>query len=211
LSGRTGFTSPLRRIYTTSRNSDTSYGTNSGTSFSAPFTAGLVGLIFSANPGLTPAEAEAILRAGCDDLGTPGVDDVYGHGRIDVGETLALVPTFCGSSNYCQTSPNSAGAGSLISATGTASVAANDFGLLVTGNPSGKAGIIFMGANQISIAFGNGRQCASGQITRFPLLFTDGSGNAAAAVDNTTAPALGNIVSGRTWNWQFWFRDPLGV
>jgi hypothetical protein len=67
-----------------------------------------------------------------------------------------------------------------------------------------------MGANQISIAFGNGRQCASGQITRFPLLFTDGSGNAAAAVDNTTAPALGNIVSGRTWNWQFWFRDPMG-
>jgi hypothetical protein len=49
-----------------------------------------------------------------------------------------------------------------------------------------------------------------GQITRFPLIFTDGSGNASYAVDNTAAPALGKIVAGATWKWQFWFRDPMG-
>jgi hypothetical protein len=67
-----------------------------------------------------------------------------------------------------------------------------------------------MGRNEVSLSFGNGLQCASGQITRFPLIFTDGSGNASYAVDNTAAPALGKIVAGATWKWQFWFRDPMG-
>lgn len=67
-----------------------SYAYVSGTSFSAPLTAGLVGLIWSYQPSLTPDEVEAILKGSCDDLGTGGVDDTYGHGRINAHEALVL-------------------------------------------------------------------------------------------------------------------------
>ena len=67
-----------------------SYAYVSGTSFSAPMTAGLIGLIWSYNPSLTPDEVEAILKAACDDLGTGGTDNTYGHGRINALQSLLL-------------------------------------------------------------------------------------------------------------------------
>jgi len=67
-----------------------SYAYVSGTSFSAPMTAGLIGLIWSYNPSLTPDEVEAILKAGCDDLGSSGTDNTYGHGRINSLQSLLL-------------------------------------------------------------------------------------------------------------------------
>ncbi|MCW5776121.1 MAG: S8 family serine peptidase [Phycisphaeraceae bacterium] len=80
-------------VYTTSRNSDSSYSAVSGTSFACPLTAGLAGLIWSANPALTPNEVEAILKAGCTDLGAPGVDNTFGYGRINVLGSLSLIST----------------------------------------------------------------------------------------------------------------------
>ena len=116
----------------------------------------------------------------------------------------------CLMTNYCTISANSAGAGSVISGSGSTSVAANDFGLSSSANPAGQFGIFYMGENQTNTAFGNGVRCAAGNVTRFSLLQTDGSGNVATAIDNTVPPALGKIVAGSTWNWQFWFRDPQG-
>jgi subtilisin family serine protease len=74
-----------------STNSSGGYSTASGTSFATPLTAGLLGLIFSGNPSLTPDQAEAALRWGCDDLGPTGEDNTFGFGRIDVGRTMSLV------------------------------------------------------------------------------------------------------------------------
>lgn len=56
----------------------------SGTSFSTPMTNGALALMWAANPYLTSWEVEQRLYAGCEDLGAPGEDDVYGHGRIDL-------------------------------------------------------------------------------------------------------------------------------
>ncbi len=50
---------PGTDVFTTEPNG---YGTVSGTSFSCPLTAGLVALIWSANPDLTPNDVEAILK-----------------------------------------------------------------------------------------------------------------------------------------------------
>jgi hypothetical protein len=47
-------------------------------------------------------------------------------------------------------------------------------------------------------------------VTRYSLLQTDGLGGAALAVDNSQPPALGKIVAGSSWNWQWWYRDPMG-
>jgi predicted phage tail protein len=64
----------------------------SGTSFACPITAGLCGLIWSRNPTLTPAQVESIIRGSCRDLGTAGLDDLYGYGRIDAAAAIAATP-----------------------------------------------------------------------------------------------------------------------
>jgi hypothetical protein len=112
--------------------------------------------------------------------------------------------------SYCSTSPNSVGAGALIAATGSTSVSANDFGVASTSNPTAQFGVFFMGTTQTSLPFGNGLRCAGGSVTRYSLLQTDGLGGAALAVDNSQPPALGKIVAGSSWNWQWWYRDPMG-
>jgi hypothetical protein len=200
---------PGQSVYTTSNSGNNSYGSASGTSFSCPLAAGACGLIFSADPTLTPVEVENILRAGCDDLGSSGVDNIYGYGRIDIGNSLAMV-NVCDATSYCTSGPNSSGQSSTINFSGTTSVAANDFGVFSSGNPSNQNGIFYMGVNQTNFAFGNGRQCVSGQITRYPLVQSDTFGIAFYQVDNTAAPAVGKIIPNSTWNWQFWFRDPMG-
>ncbi len=82
-------------VTTTSSASNSSYSAVSGTSFSCPFTAGLIGMIWSADPSLTPDEVESILKQGCDDLGTPGVDNTFAYGRINAFESLSLVVPPC--------------------------------------------------------------------------------------------------------------------
>jgi thermitase len=67
------------------------YASVSGTSFSAPLTAGLIALIWSADPSLTPDQVEGILKSGCDDLGSSGVDNTYGYGRINSYNSLLLI------------------------------------------------------------------------------------------------------------------------
>jgi subtilisin family serine protease len=62
-----------------------------GTSMSAPHVAGLAALIRSADGTLTPAEVRQIIRDGAIDFGPAGFDRGYGHGRIDVLNSLALV------------------------------------------------------------------------------------------------------------------------
>ena len=43
-----------------------------------------------ANPGLSPAEAETILRQSADDLGAAGEDNEFGAGRVNARKALAL-------------------------------------------------------------------------------------------------------------------------
>lgn len=59
------------------------YGAVSGTSFSSPITAGVVALMKAANPSLSPATLESILKSTSVDLGTPGYDDYFGAGRVN--------------------------------------------------------------------------------------------------------------------------------
>jgi thermitase len=68
----------------------TGYGSNSGTSFSAPLVAGIVALIRSANPALTPTQAVQALLDGVDDLGAPGFDNTFGWGRVNAAKSVAL-------------------------------------------------------------------------------------------------------------------------
>ena len=64
------------------------FGNCGGTSISAPFVTGLFGLVFSANPNLTPQQAVDIVCQTATDLGEPGFDEFYGWGKINLYQAV---------------------------------------------------------------------------------------------------------------------------
>jgi len=60
-----------------------SYGI-SGTSFSAPQVSGAVALLAQAFPNLTAPQLVELLLTSAQDVGVPGVDNIYGHGVLDI-------------------------------------------------------------------------------------------------------------------------------
>ena len=63
-----------------------------GTSFSAAHISGLAALLIQQLGHGHPALIEARILQSADDLGAPGVDPYYGHGRINVARALGLEP-----------------------------------------------------------------------------------------------------------------------
>ncbi|MGB0843138.1 MAG: S8 family serine peptidase [Alphaproteobacteria bacterium] len=60
----------------------------SGTSFAAPLVAGAAALLKENAPHLTGNEIATILLTTARDLGDAGIDDIYGHGLLDVENAL---------------------------------------------------------------------------------------------------------------------------
>ncbi len=54
-----------------------------GTSSSAPKVSGIVALMLSGNPHLTPGQVKSILASTADDIDAPGLDDKTGAGRVN--------------------------------------------------------------------------------------------------------------------------------
>ena len=84
---------PGRSIY--SALPDDGYGSMSGTSMAAPHVAGAAALLQSEWPPLKadPAATAKILKTTATDLGTKGVDAVYGYGLLNVTKALQPVGT----------------------------------------------------------------------------------------------------------------------
>jgi len=85
------FVAPGVQVYTVSAWGDNDYHAVDGTSFACPLTSGLAALIWSANPALTPDEVEYLIKYGCDDIGSPGIDETFGYGRINVFNSMSEV------------------------------------------------------------------------------------------------------------------------
>ena len=81
-------TAPGTSIRTTNRGGG--YGWWSGTSFSAPVVAGVAALLISANPALSSAQVQTLLKQSAQDLGTPGWDSSFGAGRVNAAAAVAL-------------------------------------------------------------------------------------------------------------------------
>ncbi len=73
-------------IYSTYRGGGYTY--MNGTSMAAPHVAGLAALIWSTYPGYINDQVESRTEMTAVDLGTPGWDPYYGHGRIDARAAL---------------------------------------------------------------------------------------------------------------------------
>lgn len=80
------FAAPGWNVTSTTTNSG--YDVDSGTSFSTPLVAGVAAVLFSINPGFTPADAEALLRQTAIDKGPAGRDEYFGWGLVDFGAAV---------------------------------------------------------------------------------------------------------------------------
>ena len=58
----------------------------SGTSMAAPYVTGSIAVLKQAWPQLEPEQLVGLITSTALDLGDPGVDDVYGHGLVDLNE-----------------------------------------------------------------------------------------------------------------------------
>ncbi|MAE29761.1 MAG: hypothetical protein CMJ87_12405 [Planctomycetes bacterium] len=118
----------------------------------------------------------------------------------------------CGWYRYCSSSPNSVGFGAVIDFTGSISVSNNDLTLMAAVVPSNNWGKFFYSASQIQAPLGDGFLCAGAPQFRLPTVNSGPAGNALYALD-ISAPfqSAGTIVPGSNWNFQYWYRDPLGL
>lgn len=71
-----------------------------GTSMASPHVAGVLALMLSVNPALTPDDIDALLVGGMltDDLGAPGRDHQFGHGIINAQNAVVAALEAAGSS-----------------------------------------------------------------------------------------------------------------
>jgi hypothetical protein len=115
----------------------------------------------------------------------------------------------CGNDASAGGCANSTGHGArLAQSGGTTSVASDDLVLGVTHLPPYAPTLLFMGATQTRVPFGDGLRCAGGTPVRLRLAIADAHGVASFARVVTLARGL--ALPGSTWHLQAWHRDAAG-
>jgi len=190
---------------------------------------GADGIAGTADDDLRLSCLSPYIDAGSNSLAAPGSTDLSGSPRLvddpavpDTGTggapivDLGAYEFSCGCSaaqNYCSALPNSSGGAASIGWSGSTSLFANGLTLSVSGAPPLKNGLFFYGSSQASVPWGDGLRCVGGSLQRLALLQTDASGAASCALDFTQFPLSSGphaLLAGSVWNFQFYFRDPLG-
>lgn len=121
------FVAAGQSIYTTDRTGTDGYGsgdyiTVDGTSFSSPYAAGVAALIISANPSLSAAQVETIMKTTCKDMETVGFDTLTGWGMLNAeAAVIAASPLPCVSDLNGDRVVDGSDLGKLLSSWGTAS------------------------------------------------------------------------------------------
>ena len=154
-----------------------------------------------------PQDIESISSFGEDSLGNLYIVD---HADGEIWRVKG-----CESRNFCQTSPNSADpVGAIISSSGSHNLTDNAFVLNATSGVPDQFGFFFYGDDPVQVPLGDGFRCAGGNLFRIlPPLKNDGNGDVALAVDLNAPPftGAGAVVSGTTYYFQHWFRDPAAA
>ena len=147
------------------------------------------------------------MRVRASDLGSGSIVEAA---LDDVRVSYLEDPTTCpGPTTYCGTSANSySSTGAFVSPFGSASIADNNFGLVVSNAVPGQFGLVFYGNAQVTVPSGAGVRCVGGSLFRLGAGQIDPLGTFTQAVDLTSLTGAGAISAGQTWNWSFWYRDP---
>jgi subtilisin family serine protease len=77
---------PGTNIWTT--NNAGGYSAWNGTSFASPLSAGVAALVMAARPDLSADQVQSLLYSTATDLGTPGLDPVFGYGRVNAAAAV---------------------------------------------------------------------------------------------------------------------------
>jgi len=91
------FSAPGETIYSTDRQGSAGYVSGdivvvNGTSFAAPYAAGVAALLLSIDDTLSAAEVEQAMQLGATDLGSPGYDISFGWGLVNARATIDRGP-----------------------------------------------------------------------------------------------------------------------
>lgn len=104
---------------------------------------------------------------------------------------------------------NSQGAGALLWAEGSASIAAGGPVLRGAGVPPGRTALFFQADQAVGggngASFGDGLRCAGGDVRRIELRQADAAGELSTTVD---VAARGGAAAGQSLRYQLWYRDP---
>lgn len=117
--GGQGFVAPGAGIYTTDRTGADGYDPGdyvslSGTSFAAPYAAGVAALILSKNPDVDAWCVERYMRDSAVDSGPQGYDPIYGWGRVNGEGALEETPISAGVDSIVLVGPDQAGPGDVV-------------------------------------------------------------------------------------------------
>jgi len=141
------------------------------------------------NGNSIPDECDVLVR---------GVDQ-NGNGLIDECE--------CPSASYCDSSPNSTGAGAVLSIAEFPSYSMGTGALEVSNLPVGAPVVFFYGTKADNNPFGSGVRCVSHPIKRLhPVQVSNRSGLASIGFDYLEPPLLGESA-GEVKHFQAWYID----
>jgi len=144
----------------------------------------------------------------CNGNGIADTTDIA-NGAPDLNANQIPDACECFAVNYCQTSPNSVGAGAIMDSAGSLSLSANNLILIAYDAPPNASALYFYGQNETQVPFGNGFRCVGNPVTRLGILQIDGLGTAFLQLDFTSG-SLTQVLPGSTWSFQLWYRNPLG-
>ena len=99
--------------------------------------------------------------------------------------------------------------GAQLFGSGVASVTSDTLVLTATNTEPSNSGLYFQANNDLSPGFlwGDGLQCAGGQLRRLQVRFSDATGTSSTTVG--ISAMAGNVTAGDTKRYQCWYRNPL--
>jgi len=83
---------PYWKTYVLSTYKGDSYAYSVGTSMASPHVAGVAALVLSQYPNLSNIELRTHLQNTADDLGSAGLDTLYGYGRVNAQTAVTTIP-----------------------------------------------------------------------------------------------------------------------
>lgn len=115
--------------------------------------------------------------------------------------------------SYCTSTLNSSGAMATLRLSGSLSISTANALLEVHAAPAAHTGQFLFGLRRTRIPFGDGYLCilpfAPGLQRLGSLHAVDATGFTSQSIDFAGNTAIGPITAGRSWFYQFWFRDNL--